>query len=187
MGWVSAVGIREHILRQLNTIESPIGVGLPAELELRKDRPVPADEWHRCRKFYHQYIDNWDGGCTRPLESFLGRPPADTEVSLWQSRVAEGWSVWGIPRAPDKSTLGLEGKTLGAVIDGWRGRASPSEEKSLDLLELSWYLLMQEAPGVKDISMAAGWWVFAHQFRRPGMCALVNIRKITSGPSIPGA
>ena len=53
MGWVSAVGIREHILRRLNTIKSPIGVGLPAELELRKDRPVPADEWHRCRKVYH--------------------------------------------------------------------------------------------------------------------------------------
>jgi len=51
MGWTSAVGIREHIVRCLNSSLSN-EVGLPRDQGLRKDRPVPTNHDHKVTAFY---------------------------------------------------------------------------------------------------------------------------------------
>jgi len=177
MGWTSAVGICEHIMRRLNSSLSN-EVGLPRDKELRKDRPVPTSHDHKVTAFYQQYIDNWDAGTVSSLSQFLDREPATTEVAAWQALILEGYTLWGVPRAPDKSTHGLTWKTLGATGDGLRARAWPGEEKCFDLLSLSAHLLLKEVPALKDIAMCVGRWVFALQFKRQGMVALQQVWQV---------
>ena len=66
MGWLSAVGIAQHFLRQLAMVPIPRGAGLPAEFELRKDRRMPTNLVGRVMKFFSSYIGNHDGGQLSP-------------------------------------------------------------------------------------------------------------------------
>ena len=185
MGWTSAVGICEHILRRLNLLLPPGGVGLPGDRELRKDRPAPTDHDHKVTAFYQQYIDNWDAGVVSALSQILNREPVATEVAAWQSMIVEGYSLWGVPRAPDKSTHGVTWQTLGATGDGLRARAWPKEEKCFDLLSLSALLLLKEVPALKDIAMCVGRWVFALQFKWQGMAAPQQVRQVMTRVGAP--
>ena len=182
MGWLSAVGICQHVLRCLN--QKP-GVSLPGELELRKDRPVPVNQLHRTRAFFQQYIDNWDAGEVALLRDVLNRVPRGCELSQWQDAIQAGYQVWGVPRAPDKSSYGMLGKTLGAVVEGLRGRAWPGSDKIKDLISLSWHLLMKPVPTRKACAMLAGRWIFAFQFRRQVMTTLSDIWRVISGEVVP--
>ena len=41
MGWISAVGIAQHLARQLATLPPPRGAGLPRHQEVRRDTVLP--------------------------------------------------------------------------------------------------------------------------------------------------
>ena len=48
MGWKNAVGIAQANLRHLVQSSAPSGANVPSEFELRKDRALPTDHYHRC-------------------------------------------------------------------------------------------------------------------------------------------
>ena len=62
MGWVSAVGVCQHLHRQLLKTASPLGAGLPPPCELRKDRVLPGGSTQVGMSWWQVYIDNFDEG-----------------------------------------------------------------------------------------------------------------------------
>eukprot|EP00974_Lingulodinium_polyedra_P030831 2968080-Lingulodinium_polyedra.AAC.1 len=43
MGWLSSVGVAQHLIRELMLAIPKWGAGLPPSRELRKDRPLPGN------------------------------------------------------------------------------------------------------------------------------------------------
>jgi len=171
MGWCSASGCANNCLRALTVYRAPRGAGIGAQFEIRKDRPLPVDLLNRVTHFLQSYIDNFDQG------HIGARGDASTveQMQDWRSRVLAAYERWGIPAAKDKSTQGTKAATLGASIDGEVGVVGPGRERSLDLIELTLYLLRQRVPSVKSLAMAGGRWIFAMQFRRPTMCVFMRL------------
>ena len=132
------------------------GANLPADKELRKDRCLPVDAFGRVRNFFQQYIDNWDACSITSLSNLLGTDPSTLEVEEWKDQLLTGYALWGIPRAPDKSTLGFDAVTLGATLDGYRAQARLGEAKTCDYIGLTWFLLQPCCPKIKDTSMGLG-------------------------------
>lgn len=62
MGWLSAVGVCQHLHRQLLLAKPPSGAGLPRTVELRKDRPFPGGSSTVQPSWWQVYIDNFDRG-----------------------------------------------------------------------------------------------------------------------------
>ena len=178
MGWCSAVGICQKLLRTLVMRTQPLGGGLPAESEVRKDRRLPADKYQRVMEFHQEYIDNWDAGKVQKAKVPVGS-------SQWQKAVQESYLRNGVPRANDKSTHGVVGKTLGADIRGVRGWLGPGEERNLDLADGTFYLLRQPTPHRKEVAMMNGRWVFGYQFRRPLFGGLMQVWDVVNGKVRP--
>jgi len=178
MGWCSAVGICQKLLRTLVMRTQPRGGGLPAESEVRKDRRLPANQYQRVMAFHQEYIDNWDAGVVQ-------KAAAPISSSQWQEAVQGAYAWNGVPRAGDKSTHGVVGKTLGADILGKRGWLGPGEERNLDLADGTFYLLRQEAPHRKEVAMMNGRWIFGYQFRRPLMGGMMNVWDVVNGKVKP--
>jgi len=99
----------------------------------------------------------------------------DVFTDQWQQMVVKGYRAWGVPRAADKSTEGYYGATLGGCIDGDRGWISLGTVKSMELAEATFYILRQDPPTRKDVSMVSGRWVFVFQFRRTMMVILMGV------------
>ena len=178
MGWLSAVGICQKLLRTLVLRPMPGGAGLPTESEVRKDRRLPVNEHQRVIDFFQAYIDNWDAGS-------VVKAVATPDESEWQGAVQSSYKVNGVPRAADKSTFGPEGKTLGAEIQGVRGWISPGEERNLDLADGTFYILRQAPPHRKEISMMSGKWIFGQQFERPLMGGFMSVWDVVNGKVPP--
>jgi len=178
MGWLSAVGICQKLLRTLVMREQPGGAGLPTSAELRKDRRLPVSQNQRVIDFFQAYIDNWDAGSV--VKAADGVPKSE-----WQKAVQGSYRVNGVPRADDKSTHGIEGKTLGADIAGVRGWIGPGEERNLELADGTFYIMRQAPPHRKEISMMTGKWIFGHQFERPLMGGFMNVWDVINGKVAP--
>ena len=112
------------------------------------------------------------------LSNLLGTDPSTLEVEEWKDQLRTGYALWGIPRAPDKSTLGFDAVTLGATLDGYRAQARLGEAKTCDYIGLTWLLLQQRCPKVKDTSMGLGRWIFSLKLRRPFMMLLQECWKV---------
>jgi len=178
MGWLSAVGICQKLLRTLAMRAQPGGAGLPVEAELRKDRRLPVNQYQRVVDFFQAYIDNWDAGSVTKVDAAQG----DSE---WQGALQGSYLRNGVPRAADKSTHGTEGKTLGADILGVRGWIGPGEERNLELVDGTFYIMRQAPPHRKEISMMVGKWLFGHQFERPLMGGFMNVWDVINGKVKP--
>jgi len=171
MGWLSAVGVCQAFLRKL--VQE---AGVPGSKELRKDRALPIEVCQRVLRFHQEYIDNYDGGKVRKRDS-IPKDKANHDVfsDQWQEMVVNGYRAWGVPRAADKSTEGFHGATLGGCIDGDRGWIALGTVKSMELAEATFYILKQDPPTRKDVSMVSGRWVFVFQFRRTMMVILMEV------------
>ena len=186
MGWLSAVGICQSLHREILLRSRPGGAALPRAMELRKDKPAPGAHGDRLQHFFQSYIDNWDEGKALPLKfDEQGRPLAASRPagpSQWQSQVRAAYQATGAARADDKSVeQGIEGCTLGGVIDGVIGKAGPSHKRLAELISISCWLLRKTVANRMVASMGAGKWVFALQFRRQLMVIMDSIWLITSG------
>ena len=62
MGWISAVGVCQHLHRRLLLASTSRGAGLPPLREARKDRPFPGSGDHPQVSWWQTYIDNFDRG-----------------------------------------------------------------------------------------------------------------------------
>ena len=181
MGWLSAVGICQHLLRQKLLCPSPAGAGLPRQSEMRKDRTPSTQSDRRVNEFFQQYIDNYDAGSPYPV----GEDWEETTARGWQHRVRQSWKDGGVPRSEGKTVEGSSGTTLGVTVDGIRGGVSVSADKVLDLASLTMFVLSQDVPRIKDLGMLTGRWVFSFQLRRPLMVCLDDVWMVLNGQIPP--
>ena len=125
MGWLSAVGICQHLLRRLALRSPPNGAGLPPHRETRKDcAQVPGND-RRVTAFFQQYIDNFDAGSVCPA----GEGVEAADSTHWQREIHSSWANAGVPRSLKKSVTGHSGTTLGVTVDGIRGGVSLGDDK----------------------------------------------------------
>ena len=62
MGWLSSVGVAQHLIRELALRAPKLGAGLPPKAELRRDAdlPGPSDGKDAAYEFWSVYLDDFD-------------------------------------------------------------------------------------------------------------------------------
>lgn len=185
MGWLSAVGICQHIHRRLLLRDKPRGAQLPAALELRKDRPLPGGSSREQMDFWQVYIDNFDSGTPLTVTDNEGEVPLSLsakiaflraklvearahlgEVTSWQQNVRMAFEQGGVPRSKDKTeVLNEEVRSLGGRIDGVAGRAHPGRNRTADHLSFSFFTLPASQVNQKWMQMLGGKHGQRFQFR----------------------
>ena len=124
MGWLSAVGVIQHLHRNIISSGRRHQGGLDPDAELVRGKPFPVTLDCPTRWWWKVYVDNFDIG------EIFGRGVA-AEVthteSLSQAVYREALDRLGVPRAAEKGTSReAVGITMGSVIDGISGRAAPT-------------------------------------------------------------
>ena len=100
MGWLSAVGVVQHLHRRLYFPGLRNSACLREAAEHRRDTGFPMRLHPQSRKCWKIYVDNWDFGEVvdeATAKRILG------EASVEQLAVREACSLWNVPLAPDKS------------------------------------------------------------------------------------
>ena len=173
MGWLSAVGVIQHLHRNIISCARHVHGGLDPNAELVRGLPFPVTFQCSTRWWWKVYVDNFDVG------EIFGHSMAAEVVhteSLSQAVYREALDNMGVPRATDKGvsreTIGI---TMGSMIDGISGRAAPSLRKILDHISLTSWVLAQSRVCRLWLQAAAGRWVFDFQHRRPCFAALDQI------------
>ncbi|CAK0904182.1 unnamed protein product, partial [Prorocentrum cordatum] len=164
MGWINAAP-RVRL--------SPLAAGFPAELEWRKDRPLPFKSKELEQQWIQYYIDDWDHGEVVPnamVAELLGTMSCAQE----EQRAAYGRS--GISVAPGKAkhrALVLE--RMGAGLDGAVGRVGVTTEKLHQLLAFILWGMGRQGLSSQGTLMILGRCVRAAEFRRPFMGFLNSV------------
>ncbi|CAK0910046.1 unnamed protein product, partial [Prorocentrum cordatum] len=120
MGWIYAVTVLQHCHRRLGFGSRPLAAGFPADLEWRKDRPLPFKSKELEQQWIQYNIDDWDHGEVVPnamVAELLGT------MSCAQEEQRAAYDRSGISVAPGKAkhrALVLE--RMGAGLDGAVGR-----------------------------------------------------------------
>ena len=74
MGWINAVSLFQHLMRNLTLCEEPMGAAIPGNIEWRRDMPLPsAYAWVQC------YLDDFDAPeivSEKDASLHIGRPSA---------------------------------------------------------------------------------------------------------------
>ena len=172
MGWLSAVGVIQHLHRNIISRARHVHGGLDPNAELVRGLPIPVTFECSTRWWWKVYVDNFDDG--EIFSHSVAAEVVHTE-SLSQAVYRVALNNMGVPRAPEKGvsrdTIGI---TMGSMIDGIDGRAAPSLRKMLDHISLTSWVLAQSRV-CRLWLQAAGRWVFDFQHRRPCFAALDQI------------
>ena len=133
MGWLSSVGIAQHLIRQLILAASQPGARLPPAAELRKDVAMPAAPDGSNCDFWSVYLDDFDCAELGGIEELAKR---EGEVSEWQQKVRQAYAYHGVPRGSDKSIVrAFTAERLGAHLDGRLGLITGTEKKLQAVLQ----------------------------------------------------
>ena len=177
MGWLSSVGVAQHLIRELTLRAPKLGAGLPAAAELRRDTDLPkASKAGRAAfEFWSVYLDDWDHFEAGEKAEILA---AVGDVSHWQRAVREAYAAWGIPRGEDKAICrSLRVERLGAFLDGVAGKATGTEKKLGMILSVALFFLQQGRPAKTLLEMVLGRLMHRMQFRRATMGTLARTWK----------
>ena len=130
MGWLSAVGVIQHLHRRnISSGRSHRG-GLDPDAELVRGKPFLVTLDYFTRWWWKVYGDNFDIG--EIFEQKVAAEVIHTEM-LSQAVYREALGSLGVPRAAEKGiSREAVGITMGSVIDGITGRAAPTLRKILD-------------------------------------------------------
>ena len=175
MGWLSAVGVIQHLHRNIISSGRRHQGGLDPDAELVRGKPFPVTLDCSTRWWWKVFVDNFDIG------EIFGRGVTAGFVhteSLSQAVYREALDSLGVPRAAENGTSReAVGITMGSVIDGISGRAAPTLRKILDYVSLTAWLLAQPRVCRLLLQAATGRWVFDFQHRRPCFAAVDHIWK----------
>ena len=173
MGWISAVGVIQHLHRRIVTAGGLGAVGLDPRSEVVRDQPMPVTLHPSERWWWKIYVDNFDVAEIVSHEIIQHYVGTMCESQLVYRDVLK---ALGIPRAEDKGLCrSLVGITMGSSVDGQAGRAAPSLQKILDHLSLTAWLMSQPKVCRLWVQAAVGRWVFDFQHRRPCFSALDRV------------
>ena len=175
MGWLSAVGVIQHLHRNIISSGRCHLGGLDPDAELVRGKPFPDTLDSFTRWWWKVYVDNFDIG--EIFEQEVAAEVIHTE-SLSQAVKREALNSLGVPRAAEKgASREAVGITKGSVTDGITGRAAPTLRKILDHVSLTAWLLTQPRVCRLWLQAATGRWVFDFQHGRPCFAALDHIWK----------
>ena len=172
MGWKSACGLLQWYHRQWALSPSPVGAGLPAFREIRKDRPLPPEVREALPSWFLIYIDNFMVAEWQHLSMLAA---AQEMAGDWQQLMREAYANHGAARSEKKAVERSPFvQTLGVEIDGLAGTVGTPRDFDIRLLALSAFCLNRADRGVppRMLAVLLGRWVRKLQFRREGMSAL---------------
>ncbi|CAE8673485.1 unnamed protein product, partial [Polarella glacialis] len=160
MGWLSAVGIMEHIGRALVRKAPSAGAGLPEKAEIRRGQLGPGTE--RLWNFYLDDLTILRRVALLEAERFKDRTDA------WQELVRRVYDNRRIPWSPDKSVEGARVcERLGGLIDGDGGYLGPFVKISLGVIGLGLWLVSRRWFSRQGLRIFAGREVHCLNFKRP--------------------
>ena len=114
MGWASAVGVMQHVHRELALRPQGLGAGLDGDKEIRRDVIFP--EMDESGPLWSIYLDDTtflEKVSKKASAILLGKPPEQQA----QLRAAYAW--WGIPTNPKKAMERVtSAERLGGRFDG---------------------------------------------------------------------
>ena len=138
MGWLSAVGVIQHVHRNIISSGRRHQGGLDPDAELVRGKPFPVTLDCSTRSWWKVYVDNFDIG------EIFGRNVAAEVIhteSLSQAVYREALDSMGAAeKGASREAVGI---TMGSGIDGISGRAAPTLRKILDHVSLTAWLLAQ--------------------------------------------
>ena len=170
MGWLSAVGVIQHLHRNIISSGRRHQCGLDPDAELVRGKPFLVTLDCSTRWWWKVYVDNFDIG-----EIFGWGVAAEVfhTESLSQAVYREALNSLGVQRAAVKGAFcEAVGITIGSVIDGISVRAAPTLRKILDH-----WLLAQPRVCRLWLQAATARLVFDFQLRRPCFAALGHVWK----------
>ena len=173
MGWLSAVGVVQHLHRRMVTAGVLRGRGLDPSAELVRGMPFPVRRPPSPSFWWKVYVDNFDIGEIMEkakARKLVGKP------SMSQVLYQEALGEYEVPRAEKKSVVRSEkAVTMGSFVDGLRGIASPALAKLLEHVALTAFVLSARRVPQVWVQAAVGRWVFDFQHRRPCFGTLSSI------------
>ncbi len=141
MGWLSSVGIAQHLIRELALRAPRLGAGLPLARELRRDAEMPgAERQDGASRFWSVYSRDFDAREVAERKEVLRRVG---KFPTWQERLRADFEAWGIPHGEDKASC----QSLDRGRAAWGGFGRHSEAGSMgpkkltQLFNLALYLL----------------------------------------------
>ena len=91
MGWLSSVGVAQHLIRQLVLRAPKLGAGLNAKAELRRDKQFPTAALGVAQHIWQVYLDDFDEANVGRFKEVLAH---QGQVSEWQQAVREVYAFW---------------------------------------------------------------------------------------------
>ncbi|CAK0838388.1 unnamed protein product, partial [Prorocentrum cordatum] len=173
MGWINADTVFQHCHRRLGVGSCPLAGGFPADLEWRKDRPLPFKSKELEQQWIQYCIDDWDHGEVVPnamVAELIGT------VSCAQEKQRAAYGCSGTSAAPGKvKPRALVLEQMGAGLDGAVGQVGVTTEKLHRLLALILWGMGRQGLSSQGALMVLGRCVRAAEFRRPFMGFLNSV------------
>ncbi|CAK0897904.1 unnamed protein product, partial [Prorocentrum cordatum] len=175
MGWLSAVGIVQHLSRQIVLGGAPGHRSPAASAELRRGAAYPLQLHRLPRAWWKVYVDNVEFG---EVVSEAAARDLVGQVSVEQLAVRAALDRWGIRRnetkVVERSPMAV---SMGSGVDGRLGRVAPALPKLLLHLALACWVLSRADCGPLWVAAAAGRWCFDFGHRRAAFGTLDAIWK----------
>ena len=178
MGWINSVGIMQEISENLLKHQT-----LTLSSQVARGRPLPpwftallaeARSDNTC--WWHIYLDNFCAG------ERLGASSATDWGRQCHEAAERCWREAGVISSEKKRVAGeITVQELGAEINGELGTLGISTAKLEKLCLTTLWALAQPRIERKTVQIIAGRWMFALQFRRPGMSLLQAVWKYVGG------
>ena len=172
MGWLSAVGVTQHLHKNLLKHESQLPRELPAAREVTRRRPFPMGTTREQRHAWAIYIDNLE------IMEVVDRNEAEQlkgSISPLLEAAKENYDVAGSAGNDKKEVRRVtQVVTLGERIDGEQGwRSPPSGYGTRLALMTCWLMARGRVPRVWA-QVLLGRWVRVQGFRRPTAVAFAS-------------
>ena len=177
MGWSSSVGIMQEL--SSNILQH---AALPRADQVIKGSPLPP--WF-CQCLEHSsgeawwqvYLDNFVSAdkCVAELGEGVGCAGQSGQAACkkgekWHLLTEQQWEQVGILSSAKKRVSNSSvAEELGAFFDGEAKTMGISPERTMKLIHSTLLVLHLKRPSRKLVQIVLGRWVFAMQFRRPGM------------------
>ena len=169
MGWLPAVGITQHLHRNLLRHAQQLPRGMPWSAEMTRRSGCPMSTTQSSAAAWMVYIDN--------LEVFEALPHAEAEelrgsIPLWLEAALDNYDfTWAVGNPSKDVHRASQVTTLGEFIDGVRGTRSAPPGYLSDLVLLTLCTIGRPRVSRKLAQIVLGRWVRVQCFRRPTVAA----------------
>ncbi|CAK0794640.1 unnamed protein product, partial [Prorocentrum cordatum] len=173
MGWLSAVGLFQHLHRRLGIGDGPPSARFAESSEWRRDRPLPLFSREQRQAWVQYYLDDFD---TPEIVPESVATMIENTIGEYQLRQREAYSKAGVPWADKKAACRQRRLVrMGSLVDGTAGRVGVTIEDLLDVGRMALWLLEQTWVTPKACLMVLERLARVFEFRRPLFATLNQV------------